>query len=542
VTFSDRLAFGDPLSGSYGGTATDGPRIYFTEIEDGRTVLTEILIADGETNTLPLPQELATPSVEDIAPDGSRLLLSNRRGTEPEQPLWIASTSGGAAHRIPGILAHAATWAADGQGIIYANGRDLYSSREDGTEQRKLISLEGRAFWLRWSPDRSKLRLTLMNDESHTSHLWEISTSAGTAHDLSSELRTRGQACCGSWTANGKYYVFQSAERGESNIWAVPEHSGLFGSPGDPVPITNGPLSFQAPITASVGQEIFFIGQKTSSELFQFEGKSRGFVSYSVGLRNASRVEFSRDGKWIAWIQDDESLWLSHSDGSARVQLVTQPMQISTMRWSPDGRQLVITGHQPGKSQQLYIVNAEDGHLEIVSTGEGAEADADWSPDGKTLAFGQFRSPTSDPQISAQIQLEDLSTRRIIKVKGSEGLSHPRWSADGKYLAALSVDHSRLMLCDVATGAWRKLAEQNINDPVWSQDDSSLFFHDLAQAGQHIYKVSTSTGKIEQVADVSDLRSAGVANYRFLGLAPGDIPLISAKASAANLYSADLPD
>lgn len=75
ITFSGRVSPGDPLFESFPGTATVESRIYFQEIENGRAVLAQALIADGETDTFTLRDELAAPSLGDISPDGSRLLL-----------------------------------------------------------------------------------------------------------------------------------------------------------------------------------------------------------------------------------------------------------------------------------------------------------------------------------------------------------------------------------------------------------------------------------------------------------------------------------
>lgn len=97
------------------------------------------------------------------------------------------------------------------------------------------------------------------------------------------------------------------------------------------------------------------------------------------------------------------------------------------------------------------------------------------------------------------------------------------------------------MLYDTAAKTWRVLAQQNIADPVWSHDGTAIYFHDFAQADQPIYKVAIATGKVDRVADLHDLRSASVLDYRFAGLAPGDVPLVSARTSTANLYAAELP-
>lgn len=542
VTFSGRVSPGDPLFESFPGTATDGSRIYFPQIEDGRAVLAQALIADGETSTLALPEELAAPSLGDISRDGSRLLLRNHLATAPEQALWVVSTIGGTARRIPGILAHDATWMPDGQHILYATGDDLYIARDNGSESRRLATLPGRAFWLRWSPDGKRLRLTLLNSETHTSTLWEVASDGTGAHRLLENWTSAAAAeCCGSWTDDGRYFVFQSARDGDSNIWEISEHGGLFGSPEKPIPITSGPLQYQAPITEHGGRRTFFIGLNTQSELLRYDARATIFVP-SPGLSNARRAEFSRNGGWVAWVrQDDGTLWRSRSDGAASQQLTGRPMQVFMMHWSPDARRLVLMARQPGKPWKVYTMDADGGHLQEVMDEQRSEADPDWSPDGRMLVFGRLPDLMAEASQPKAIYTVSLATRAMNKLPGSDGLFSPRWSADGKYIAALSIDQKRLMLYDVAARTWRVLAEQNIADPVWSHDNTAIYFHDFAQADQPIYRVTVATGKVDRVADLHDLRSANVVDYRFAGLAPGDVPLVSARTSAANIYAADLP-
>lgn len=122
-------------------------------------------------------------------------------------------------------------------------------------------------------------------------------------------------------------------------------------------------------------------------------------------------------------------------------------------------------------------------------------------------------------------------------VSGSEGLFSPRWSPDGRYIAALSLDQTRLMLYDTGTGKWRQLLTANIADPVWSEDGKAIFFYNFVQAGQPIYKLTIATGQLQRVAGLSDLRSADAVDYRFAGLGPGDVPLVNVRLSTANIYS-----
>jgi Tol biopolymer transport system component/DNA-binding winged helix-turn-helix (wHTH) protein len=539
ITFSGRVSPGDPLFESLPATATDGTRIYFPEIEHGRALLAQALVADGEANTLELPSEIAAPMLDDLSPDGSKLLLRNHLATNAEQALWIVSTIGGAAQRIPGILAHDATWMPDGQRVLYASGNDLYVARENGSDIHKFATLPGRAFWLRWSPDGSRLRFTLLNAETHSSHLWQIAADGANARPLFPS--GFGDECCGSWTPDGRDYVFQRTIMGASNIWVKPEGAGWLQRAADAYPLTDGPLDYQAPITAPSGRRIFFIGLNRRSELLRFDSHSQIFVPYGSPLSEARRVGFSRDGQWVAWIrQYDGSLWRSRPDGSERLQLTARPTEVFMMHWSPDDKQLVVMAREPEKRWALYTIDAEGGRLHPLYAEDRSQADPDWSPDGKRVVFGRLPDLMAEAAQPKAIYILDLATRQIEKLPGSEGLFSPRWSASGRYIAALSIDQTRLMLYDLSTRTWRTLAQQSAADPTWAHDDQSIYFHDFAQAGQPLYKVEIATGRIERVADLNDLRAADVVDYRFAGLAPGDIPLVSARASTANLYTTTL--
>ena len=74
--------------------------------------------------------------------------------------------------------------------------------------------------------------------------------------------------------------------------------------------------------------------------------------------------------------------------------------------------------------------------------------DLGWSPDGTSLIFhsgmADFLSVTP-----RSIHLLDVKTRQVSTISGSEGLYSPRWSPDGRYIAALRVGPEILVIFDV---------------------------------------------------------------------------------------------
>lgn len=541
ITVSGRIYPGDPSVESFPRTATDGSRIYFTEIEDGRIVLAETLINNRGAGTISLPEELNAPAIDDISRDGSRLLLSNRLATVPEQSLWVASTIGGMALRVPGVLAHDATWMPDGEHILYASGHDLFIVRNDGSESRKLVSLSGRAFMLRWSPEGNRLRLTLVDEKTHAASLWQVAADGSGPHRLLQQWTEASGECCGEWSRDGKLYLFQSMGKDGDNIWALPERAGMPGGPMRPIPITNGPLNYRAPIAAANDHQIFFVGLDPKSQLLRLDRPAGRFVPYPGSIRDAKRVEFSRDGQWVAWIrQSDGSVWRSRADGSEPLQLTDRPLDVLKMRWSPDGRRIALMARKTGEIWRVYLVDTVGGPLQQLLNEDRNEADPDWSPDGSRLVFGRPPGQMAEPSQPKAIYFADLNTRQMTKVPGSDGLFSPRWSSNGKCIAALSLDQSKLMIFDVAANAWRQLAAETMDNPTWSHDDSAIFFHDPVGIGQPLYKLDLSTHRTEKVFDLESLRAASIVDYRFSGLAPGDLPVIVARTSVADIYSAEL--
>jgi Tol biopolymer transport system component/DNA-binding winged helix-turn-helix (wHTH) protein len=537
ITNSGRISPGAPAMESFPATATDGVRIFSSVIENGRASLSQVSIANGEAVPLPIPSEIAAPSLGDLSPDGSKLLLRNHLTPESEQPLWVVPVSGGSALRVANILAHDATWMPDGNGILYAAGNELFvTSLKDETSTR-FGTVPGRAFWLRWSPDGRLLRFTTIDPLAHTMSLWELPAGTHTPHPILTgwSTPTPPSECCGTWTPDGKYFIFQSARDGNEDLWQLrgKDTSGA-------TRITNGPLRYEAPIAARTGHRIFFLGLDTQSELLHYAADRREFLPESNFLSQANRVNFSRDRQWVAWTDAQGRLWRARVNGEEELQLTPDSMQVFLAHWSPDGRQLAIMAREPGQAWQLYSVPTEGGSPQLLHPEKRNAGDPDWSADGQSLVFGRVPDLMGKESGSRAIQILDLRTHTITPVPGSEGLFSPRWSPDGRYIAAISLDQRRLMLFDVAARSWRLLAETSVADPVWSADSKAIYIHAFMSPTQPIYRVDVPSGQLQQVADLTSFRSGETADYFFCGITPDNVPLVRARSSTGNLYSIDL--
>lgn len=541
LTFSGRVLASLLEVERFSSTASDGARIYFSQVADGKPVLTEALIASGEVSTLNLPSGIDSPMIGSLSRDGSKLVVRNQLGAEAEQSLWIVPALGGNARRVANVLAHDATWMPDGQRILYAFGRSLYIVREDGSDNRKFADLPGRAFWLRWSPTGALLRFTILDAANRSSSLWEIASSGSGLRPLLPGWSSPAYECCGSWSADGKHFVFQSAHGGSTDIWEISTAPRWLPFPSAPRQITNGPLEFGAPTTSPDGNKVFFVGVNSRWEMLQYSPAAGQFLPLRNNLTSTSLVEYSRDGRWVAWLNgSDGSLWRSRADGSERLQLMTPPFHVFMMRWSPTNNQLAVMAQKPGGPWKLYLVDADGGGMRAILDENRDEADPDWSADSTALVFGRVPDVMGAGKEPKAIYRVDLKTGQMSEVPGSSGLFSPRLSPDGRYIAAIRLDQKALMLFDRSTAKWETLTGHGVGDPVWSHDSQSILFQDFLEAGKPVYRLLVGSKDLRQVASLADLKSADVLDYRLIGLTPDDTPLVSAQTSVVNLYSIDL--
>jgi Tol biopolymer transport system component/DNA-binding winged helix-turn-helix (wHTH) protein len=513
---------------------TDGVHLYAATIDGGRSMVSAISISGGLVEPINIPSEVASPALGDISPDGSRLLLRDHLSPESDQPLWIVPTTGGSALRVGNVLAHDAAWMPNNGGILYANGNNLYLSTITSSTPQLYASLPGRAFWLRWEPNGKLLRFTILDPIAHTVSLWQITPSNRTPQRILADFNQPAAECCGVWTANGKNFVFQSSKGGNNDLWML---SGL--STSNPTRLTDGPLQFESPIAARSGGRIFFMGADSRSELDSLSPNGE-LVPVKGFLSNAVRVDYSRDGKWVVWTDTDQHLWRARSDGTEKLQVTPDNLFPFLARWSPDRSHIAVMAREAGKAWQIYITSANGGDFQPLLHQTRNAADPSWSPDGKSIVFGGTNDFMGKDNSTRTLDIVDIASGSLHEVPGSAGLFSPRWSPDGRYIAALTLDQRQARLYTVATHAWTTLAVPSAADPIWSPDSRYLFLHASLDPAQPIDRVSIPEGHVDQIVRLADSREHDAVDYVFGGLTQDSRPLIRVGIFTGNFYSLDL--
>jgi len=519
---------------------TDGTRLYFSESLSGHSVIRQVSTSGGET--APVPISLVSADIYDIYPGRSELLIKGvAEGSETEWPVWILPVPAGSLRPVGGVLAHGAAWAPDGQHIVYVRKSTVFQCNTDGTDSRELVTVPGIPFAPRFSPDGRHLRFTIRDINQRTSALWEVSPDGTGLHQVLPDWNKAGQEFGGDWTPDGEYFLFESTHGPAQDIWARHEGTSLFRKTGaEPTQLTVGPLMFSNPTPSLDGKKLFVIGQQRRFDLIRLDSKSQQFSILLAGV-SAGEAEITRNGEWITYVAHPElTLWRAKVDGSSRTQLTYAPMQVHMPRWSPDGTQIAFMASRPGKPWKIFVMPAEGGAPQELTAGDHNQGDPTWMPGSDSIVFGGM--PWLEYGITAgpNIHMINLKTLQVSDVPGSENVFSPRCSQDGRYLAALSVDSTRLMLYDMGKKSWSQRASARFGFENWSHDGKYLYAEDYSDKIDDVVRVSADSGKMERVYGLKEV-PRGFDPWEFwIGLAPDDSPLLMRDRSTQEIYSLDV--
>ena len=137
-----------------------------------------------------------------------------------------------------------------------------------------------------------RIRFTSFNAANSTSAIYEARSDGSNIHPLFPGWNNPPYECCGRWTSDGRYYVFQSIREGASNIWIVPDASDSWRRiVREPVQLTTGPLQFTEPLPSKDGKKLFVVGTQLRAELIRYDSEFGDFVPYLGGI-SAGDVAF----------------------------------------------------------------------------------------------------------------------------------------------------------------------------------------------------------------------------------------------------------
>jgi len=472
----------------------DDSNLYVTEWSAARHVMAKVSLRTADRSLI--STIFSNVEALDISPDHNRLLIAPMHGAARDNEFWTLPVNSGIPERLGEFTGRDASWSGDGRQLTFGRGAVVYLANGDGSSIHEIFRANGTVFAPHISIDNRRIRFTVGNTAQNTTSLWEVGTDGSNPHQLLGDWQGANNACCGNWTANGRYYIFQVTQSKPTTLttlWAVADSGGT----ALPFQLTKGPISFGNIAPSRDDKKMWAIGVQPAGEAVKFSPSRNEFTPLLAGA-SATDLDYSPDGKWVTYVSiPDGELYRSRADGSQQLRLTSAPVRAALPHWSKDLSQIAYVSMQPGKPWRVCTISVAGGAAQDILDEDQGQIDANWSADGRRIMYGYVYGSER-----LSIKIVDLKTHEVEVIPGSDGLFSPRWSPNGRYIAALTPDFTKVMLFDFQTKKWTNWLTEPagaVSYPVWSSDSRSLYFDDLVTDQETIRRVRVGEKHTERV-------------------------------------------
>jgi len=188
-----------------------------------------------------------------------------------------------------------------------------------------------------------------------------------------------------------------------------------------------------------------------------------------------------------AGFHPEYQLFAMNVDGTGVVRLTHRsaafPADIEGPEWAPDGSRIAFDGEADDGHAHIFAMNADGSGLMQITSGDGDEIDATWSPDGTRLAVETQRSP-SEPTGIAIVDVATGELHMITENPISGDDAFPAWSPDGTRIAFARSRGSQqfpsaVFIVDVDGHGLQRITPRRLNAyrPAWSPDGTQISFN-----------------------------------------------------------------
>ena len=521
----------------WGGIVSDGTRIFFLERDDGHWNLMQTSVEGGNAEKMATPFE--NTRLFAISPDHAQFLIGQFAGRDEEMPLWLWPVQGGEPRRLGQATGADPAWSPDGTQIVFVRGQNIYAIHRDGTQIRQLAHVEGRPRSPAWSPDGGSIRFTLDLGEFGTPSIWEMTADGTGLHAMLSKTAHPSRQSAGNWTADGKYFLFSGCEEYDCNLWGIRNAWSWFRrSHHSPFPLTSGPDSLHAAIPAQMSSRIFAFSFRSRPELGKIDPHTQRMSALSLDT-SVAEASFSPNDEMVVYSnRPDDALWRSRVNGEARIPLTIAPLHGRHARWSPDGKLILFTGARQNQPRNIYVISPDGGSLHPVLSGAWEGSEADWSPDGYRIVVSMRNQKT---QSAYGLYTLEPTTGTLKELPDAKGLTEPRWSPDGRYIAAINEAKRGLLLYDVQKADWSLLASGGLLESLhWANDSSVIYFQDQIDREESIFRANVASGKVERVFGFGELLRGSATHCYFTGLDRNGSFYVMLERGMTEIYALDL--
>jgi Tol biopolymer transport system component/DNA-binding winged helix-turn-helix (wHTH) protein len=382
-----------------------------------------------------------------------------------------------------------------------------------------------------WSPDGKWIAFADVAPGEEYAKIYLLSTETLETKQVSISPKCVGEGLP-AFSHNGEYLAYWCflSENGGAVLYSLPIRGGQPKTISPSLAFPNG-LTWSADdekliyslytavngnLTSALGEVTFANG---STKQLAFAG---GAMLPTVSSRGDELAYSSLSTSFNIWRGD-----LLHVESPA-VELMPSSRAQFDAQYSPDGKHIAFASARSG-IEGVWI-SADDGsNLVQISNPHDESGSPQWSPDGTKIAFD------SRPRGHWEISVADVAERKPRKlVTNFSDLIRPHWSRDGKWLYFRSEEPGRMGVyrCPASGGDAVALSQDTGVSPQESFDGKTVYFASTFSKPV-LRKVSLLAlpGTVSEVDGLPRVSHAGL-----WALSPGGIYFVPAEAPRSLRY------
>ncbi|MEO0875820.1 MAG: S9 family peptidase, partial [Bacteroidota bacterium] len=219
-----------------------------------------------------------------------------------------------------------------------------------------------------------------------------------------------------------------------------------------------------------VSASVFLLGQDKPSfsylDVFELEHVRDPQISPAGDM-----IVYRRMGFDIMKDRSVGQLWMVDADGSNHQKLTSREGSESSARWSPSGDRIAFVSRGEAGSE-IFVYWVASGKMARLTHLEGSPSNLAWSPDGESIAFTMKVNVA--PPVIAKMPSKPKGAKWAAKPRITDRLKH---EADGR--GYLKPGFTHIFVVPAEGGTARQLSSGDFNHSgslSWSPDGDHIFF------------------------------------------------------------------